>query len=79
MISQLYFLLECKILVTVGASDIRKLCQILPPEERSGPLNIAGFSITVLVSEAQAGGYEIFNQIEREGIGRGPYLHQWDK
>ena len=46
---------------------------IVSPEERARPLNIAGFSITVLASGAQTGGYEIFHQIGPEGTGPGPH------
>ena len=52
---------------------------IVSPEERARPLNIAGFSITVLASGAQTGGYEIFHQIGPEGTGPGPHLHPWDE
>jgi len=52
---------------------------IVPPEERTQPLKIAGFTITTLASGAQTGGYEIFHQVGPEGTGPGPHFHPWDE
>ncbi len=48
-------------------------------EERNAPLNVGGFLITVLASENETGGYEVFHQSGTEGKGPGPHFHAWDE
>ncbi len=52
---------------------------ILPLEERPRALNVAGFHITVLASDAQTNGYEVFLQTGAEGTGSSPHQHPWDE
>jgi quercetin dioxygenase-like cupin family protein len=42
-------------------------------------LNIVGEQVTVLVSGAQTGSYEIFHQAGPEGSGPPPHSHPWDE
>jgi quercetin dioxygenase-like cupin family protein len=42
-------------------------------------LNIVGEQVTVLVSGAQTGSYEIFHQAGPEGRGPPPHSHPWDE
>jgi len=43
------------------------------------PLAVVGEHITVLASNAQTGGYEIFLQSGTEGSGPPPHSHPWDE
>jgi len=52
---------------------------ILLPAERPAPLNAGGFMITVLLSQADSGGPEMFHQSGPEGSGPGPHFHPWDE
>ena len=48
-------------------------------ERRSNPLNVGGFSITVLAAESDTDDYEIFYAECMEGKGPGPHFHPWDE
>ncbi len=48
-------------------------------EQRPDPLNVGGFLITVLASENETDGYEVFHQSGTEGKGPGPHFHAWDE
>jgi quercetin dioxygenase-like cupin family protein len=48
-------------------------------DKRAKPLNVGGFSITVLASESDTDGYEIFHSICTYGKGPGPHYHPWDE
>ena len=48
-------------------------------DKRAKPLNVGGFSITVLASESDTDGYEIFHSIGTYGKGPGPHYHPWDE
>ena len=48
-------------------------------DRRSNPLNVGGFSITVLASEGETDGYEIFHSEGKVGKGPGPHYHPWDE
>jgi len=52
---------------------------VVTPEARSVALNVVGEQVTVLVSGAQTGGYEIFHQAGPEGAGPPPHTHPWDE
>ena len=52
---------------------------ITTSDQRSNPLNVGGFSITVLASESETDGYEIFHSEGIEGKGPGPHYHPWDE
>ena len=52
---------------------------ITPQEKRNDPLNVGGFLITILASEDETGGYEVFHQSGPEGKGPGPHFHPWDE
>ena len=52
---------------------------ILSPSDRPVPLNAGGFLITVLLSQADSGGTEIFHQSGAAGQGPGPHFHSWDE
>ena len=52
---------------------------VLTPDQRPRALNVAGFDITVLASDAQTSGYEVFLQAGAEGKGPGPHQHPWDE
>jgi quercetin dioxygenase-like cupin family protein len=52
---------------------------VVPESKRNKPLNVGGFSITVLASEADTGDYEIFHLAGPEGKGPGPHFHPWDE
>ena len=43
------------------------------------PLNVVGEQLTVLVSGAQTGSYEVFHQAGQEGSGPPPHSHPWDE
>jgi quercetin dioxygenase-like cupin family protein len=43
------------------------------------PLQIVGEELTILVSGAQTGSYEIFHQTGPEGSGPPPHSHPWDE
>jgi len=52
---------------------------IVEKTNASPALNVAGEQITVLVSGAQTGSYEIFHQAGPEGSGPPPHSHPWDE
>ncbi len=52
---------------------------ITPEGERAAPLDVGGLVITVLASENDTGGYEIFHVTGTEGKGPGPHYHPWDE
>ena len=52
---------------------------IVPENKRNKPLDVGGFSITVLASEADTGDYEVFHLAGPEGKGPGPHFHPWDE
>ena len=52
---------------------------IAPNHKRAEPLNVGGFSITVLASKGDTDGYEIFHSVGTEGKGPGPHYHPWDE
>ena len=52
---------------------------MLPESERPAPLNVGGFMITVLASDAHTGSTEFFHQRGEEGKGPGPHFHPWDE
>lgn len=52
---------------------------ITPIKKRAKPLNVGGFLITVLASDSDTNGYEIFHQVGTEGKGPGPHHHPWDE
>lgn len=52
---------------------------IVTPANAPRPLNIVGEQLTVLVSGAQTGSYEIFHQVGPEGSGPPPHSHPWDE
>lgn len=52
---------------------------IVPENKRNKPLDVGGFSITVLASEADTGDYEVFHLVGPEGKGPGPHFHPWDE
>ena len=52
---------------------------IIPNDKRAKPLNVGGFLITILASESDTDGYEIFHQAGTEGKGPGPHYHPWDE
>jgi len=49
------------------------------PENRSRAFDIVGEQVTVLASNAQTGGYELFIQEGIEGAGPPPHTHDWDE
>ena len=48
-------------------------------DQRPDPLDVGGLSITVLASERETDGYEIFHSEGIEGKGPGPHYHPWDE
>jgi quercetin dioxygenase-like cupin family protein len=52
---------------------------IVMPGQAPRPLNVIGEKITVLASNEQTGGYEIFLQVGPEGSGPPPHNHPWDE
>ena len=52
---------------------------IVKENKRNKPLDVGGFSITVLASETDTGDYEIFHLSGPEGKGPGPHFHPWDE
>jgi quercetin dioxygenase-like cupin family protein len=52
---------------------------VLTPDQRPRALNVAGFDITVLASDAQTSGYEVFLQAGADGKGSSPHQHPWDE
>jgi quercetin dioxygenase-like cupin family protein len=52
---------------------------VVTPTTRPAPLNVVGEQITVLASDSQTGGYEIFRQAGPEGSGPPPHYHPWDE
>jgi len=48
-------------------------------DRRAKPLDVGGLSITVLASESETDGYEIFHAEGTEGKGPGPHYHPWDE
>jgi quercetin dioxygenase-like cupin family protein len=52
---------------------------VVTADQASRPLNVVGEKITVLASDAQTGGYEIFLQVGPEGSGPPPHNHLWDE
>ena len=52
---------------------------IISENKRNKPLDVGGFSITVLASETDTGDYEIFHLSGPEGKGPGPHFHPWDE
>jgi len=48
-------------------------------DQRPKPLDVGGLSITVLASEKETDGYEIFHAEGIEGKGPGPHYHPWDE
>ena len=48
---------------------------VMPETERPPTLNVGGFLITVLASQKDTSGYEIFHQAGPEGKGPGPHFH----
>jgi quercetin dioxygenase-like cupin family protein len=52
---------------------------IVTENKRNKPLDVGGFSITVLASEADTGDYEVFHLAGPEGKGPGPHFHPWDE
>ena len=57
---------------------MRKLL-ITPIGMRKHPLDVGGFEITVLASEDDTQGYEVFHIAGPEGKGPGPHFHPWDE
>ena len=52
---------------------------ITAEDMRAQPLNVGGLFITVLASEGDTDGYEIFHSSGTEGKGPGPHYHPWDE
>ena len=52
---------------------------LVDPEDRSQPMQVAGFEITTLASTEQTGNYEVFHQVGPAGKGPGPLFHDWDE
>ena len=52
---------------------------ITAEEKRAEPLEVGGLSITVLASENDTDGYEIFHVSGAEGKGPGSHYHPWDE
>lgn len=52
---------------------------VVPPENRSRPLNVVGEKITVLASKDDTHGYELFFQDGSKGTGPPPHSHDWDE
>jgi quercetin dioxygenase-like cupin family protein len=52
---------------------------VVAAQERSAPLDVGGFLITVLASSELTGGYELFHMEGAEGQGPGPHHHPWDE
>lgn len=52
---------------------------ITPSDMRNHPLDVGGFEITVLASDDQTLGYEVFHIAGPEGKGPGPHFHPWDE
>ncbi len=52
---------------------------VVTPDARPTALDLIGEDLTVLVSGAQTGSYEIFLQVGREGSGPPPHHHPWDE
>jgi len=50
-----------------------------PSGMRNHPLDVGGFEITVLASEDDTRGYEVFHITGPEGKGPGPHFHPWDE
>jgi quercetin dioxygenase-like cupin family protein len=52
---------------------------ITAEEKRAEPLEVGGLSITVLASENDTDGYEIFHVNGAKGKGPGSHYHPWDE
>lgn len=52
---------------------------IKTPSDYPEPLNIVGEQITVLASNEETSGYELFIQQGPEGSGPPPHCHDWDE
>jgi quercetin dioxygenase-like cupin family protein len=52
---------------------------IISGDMRNRPLDVGGFEITVLASDAETSGYEVFYISGPEGKGPGPHFHPWDE
>jgi quercetin dioxygenase-like cupin family protein len=52
---------------------------VVAPDARPSALDLVGEDLTVLVSGAQTGSYEIFLQAGRAGSGPPPHHHPWDE
>ena len=52
---------------------------IISGDMRNRPLDVGGFEITVLASDAETSGHEVFYISGPEGKGPGPHFHPWDE
>ena len=52
---------------------------VIDPADAPPALNVVNEKLTVLVSGAQTGSYEIFHQVGLEGKGPPPHSHPWDE
>jgi quercetin dioxygenase-like cupin family protein len=52
---------------------------VVLPENRSRALNVVGEKITVLASNEDTQGYELFLQDGKKGSGPPPHSHHWDE
>jgi quercetin dioxygenase-like cupin family protein len=52
---------------------------VIDPDHVPRALNVVAEKVTVLVSAAQTGSYEIFHQVGLEGSGPPPHSHPWDE
>lgn len=52
---------------------------VVAPNNYPRPLDVVGEHITVLASNADTGGYEVFLQAGPEGSGPPPHSHPWDE
>ncbi len=52
---------------------------ILPPDQRTRALNVAGTGVTVLAAHATTGSFGVTFQQGDEGTGPPPHAHDWDE